>query len=324
MGGSEVNTELLLSTLDAAGIDARATSGGEELVMDCPICDAPQKLYLNTVTGMWVCFKGEADGERGGLHKFLLNACGLEPFDAYSLSVRIRGRSSKTPSSAAQALLSLPQQSSQAPRSVTLPDEFVLNHATARRYLEQRGVDPALCAGYGIGYCPSGFFEGRVIVPVYTENRLLTFVARSVLPDAERKVLMPRGSDAKHALFNHASVQPPLCVLVEGVFDALKMPSLAIATLGAHLSEYQRRSLKRLGYTHVVLMRDGDQTGIDAAIKEALELRAAMFSEVHMAMLPRGMDPGAASTQDLEQALAEMRYVDVDYGRAVLKEVVAL
>lgn len=59
-------------------------------------------------------------------------------------------------------------------------------------------------------------------------------------------------------------------------------------------------------------------------MKEALELRAAMFKEVCMAMLPWGVDPGAASSEQLEKALAEMKLVDVDYGRAVLKEVVAL
>lgn len=318
-----MNTELLLSTIDAAGIVATPTSG-DELVMDCPLCDSTQKLYLNVTNGMWVCFKGQENGEKGGLQKFLLDVCELEPFEAYSLSVRIKGRSSKTPSSAAQALLTLPQQSSQAPRSVTLPYEFVLGHAAARRELERRGLDPDLCEAYGIGYCPTGYFEGRVIIPVYTENRLLTYVARTVIGD-DVKVLMPKGSDAKHALFNHASVAPPLCVLVEGPFDALAMPDLAIATLGAHLSEYQRRGLKRLGYTHVVLMRDPDSTGIDAAVKEALELKAAMFKEVHVAMLPRGgKDPGEAPIEDLEKALAEMKLVEVDYGRAVLKEVVAL
>jgi len=134
-------------------------------------------------------------------------------------------------------------------------------------------------------------------------------------------VLMPKHSQAAAALFNHDHVEPPRCVLVEGVFDALRLPNLAIATLGAHLTAQQRRALKRLRYTQVILMRDGDTTGRNAALQEALELVAARFEEVMIATLPDGVDPGSATEEQLDEALANAHAVDVGYGsRTVLEK----
>ncbi|KKK80989.1 hypothetical protein LCGC14_2817990, partial [marine sediment metagenome] len=94
----------------------------------------------------------------------------------------------------------------------------------------------------------------------------------------------------------------------------------AIATLGAHLTDLQRALVKQLKPKSVVLLRDGDDAGRKAAIKEGRELAYDMLN-VSIASLPEGTDPCSAEPKDIRRALDEARPVTVDYGIETQKEV---
>ncbi|KKK99176.1 hypothetical protein LCGC14_2635350, partial [marine sediment metagenome] len=210
--------------------------------------------------------------------------------------------------------------------SVELPDEFhwigTMNYqSSALWYLKRRGVDLTTAQELGIGSCITGLYRYRVIIPVYTQGELRTFVARTWLEEEKKKVLMPPGSQAERALFGYDYVaslpKHSTIYLVEGVFDVLRMWQWGfrwtLATLGAHMTPLQQALVKRLAPANVVLLRDGDKAGREAAIKEGRQLAYDMIP-VSIAHLPDDTDPGSASAEEIREALDNAKPVEVDYG----------
>ena len=90
----------------------------------------------------------------------------------------------------------------------------------ALRYLEKRGVTKADILKWKIGYCFSGEYRNRIIVPSFNEDGDCSyFIARSYTGDSY-KYKNPRAS--KDIVFNELFINwNDDLVLVEGVFDAL-------------------------------------------------------------------------------------------------------
>ncbi len=317
-----MNTQKLINILEGKGFTAREAEGGSELVIACPLCfSESQKLYINAATGLWTCFKC---GEKGHLHSLLIRICEKTVTEAFELERELLGGTK---------LRKRPLVSRPAPPSeVQLPKEFIpldVGAPAGQQYFMNRKVNIATALSVGAGYCLTGLYAWRVIVPVVTQRALRTFVARSWVPTEPKKVLMPKGSQAERALFGYDRLaENGVCwtdlILVEGVFDAMAMWRYGfretIATLGAHLTDIQRALVKRLRPERVVLLRDGDAAGREAAIKDARELAYDLLP-VSIALLPDGTDPASASREDIRKALQEARPVDTEYGVETMKEV---
>lgn len=320
-----MNTQKLINILEGKGHAVREAEGGSELVIACPLCFSEKdKLYISTEAGQWLCFQCE---EKGHLRSLLIKVCEKTVNEAFELERELLGgtKMRKRP------LVPRPSP----PSAVELPKEFIPLgvgadfHGTnvAQQYLTGRGVDVALARGMGTGYCLTGWYGHRVIVPVVTQGALRTWVARSWLPGAKKKVLMPPGSQAERALFGYdrlAENRTDHLILTEGVLDAMIMwqrgYSETIATLGAHLTEIQRALVKRLAPHRVYLLRDGDAPGRKGAIRDARELACDLLP-VSIALLPDGTDPASASQEDIERALHKARPVETEYGVETMKEV---
>jgi len=113
-------------------------------------------------------------------------------------------------------------------QKLELPEEFVslcTNNIPATgmyalRYLEKRGVSHADILKWKIGYCFSGEYKNRIIIPSFDhEGDVSYFIARSYTGDSY-KYKNPRAS--KDITFNELYIDwNKDLVLVEGVFDAL-------------------------------------------------------------------------------------------------------
>jgi 5S rRNA maturation endonuclease (ribonuclease M5) len=323
---------MLIKTLEDANFNVDLVEGGTELVLACPLCyDERRRLYIEAATGLWICFKCHA---RGHLRGLLIEVCELTPNEAFPLERAIMGGEKKSvmhvPRPAPASTVELPEG------FIPLDDSPAASVTMAAEYLRQRGVSPTLAPELGIGFCLTGRYAYRVIIPVYTEGKLRTFVARTWVPTERKKVLMPKGSQAERALFGYDTlpckigpagpcVHPGGIILVEGIFDALRMWELGhfhtLATLGAHTTELQRVLVKRLKPSLVILLRDADDTGREAAIKEAREFAVNMLP-VSIARLPEaGADPDSASPEHIRQALDAAKPVELDYGVEAMTEV---
>ena len=111
---------------------------------------------------------------------------------------------------------------------VELPEEFVslcsnkipATGMYAFRYLQKRGITKEDILKWKIGYCFSGEYQNRIIIPSFDDNGDCSyFIARSYTGDSY-KYKNPRAS--KDIVFNELFINwNKDLVLVEGVFDAL-------------------------------------------------------------------------------------------------------
>jgi DNA primase len=104
-----------------------------------------------------------------------------------------------------------------------------------KKYLYERGLTDNDFIKYRIGYCTSGEFGGRVIIPSYSEsNQLNFFVARSY--DGNYfKYKNPETSKDVIFFENLINWDTPI-ILCEGVFDAIAIRRNAIPILGKSIS----------------------------------------------------------------------------------------
>lgn len=294
---------------------------GEELHGDCPFCsDSRGRLGVNTVKGVAHCFNC---GWAGGYVALLQQLLGLTYEAATGLILAGRNRR--------RGLAELPtvtqiSSETRGSRDVELPSEFepLVLPETARsrgfwRYLRARRYAPDLIQSYGIGFARSGWCAWRVIVPIMVDGRLASYVARAVDDSVVPKYRSPPGSNNADLLFNlERLVGREDVVLMEGVFDALRLPDLAVATLGAHLSQAQRTLLMQMGFRRAIFCWDEDDTGLPQAYEAARALQGRM--EVLQATLPEGADPGRLSVAALRAAIRDAR---PPVGRGAFRRTVA-
>lgn len=313
------------------GFQPEFVEDNEELIICCPSCeDDRARLYINATHGGYRCFHC---GEQGNLHQFLINVVGLNGSKAFLLRDRFWVEDDY------EEEIIVKRRAAAATISdviLHLPGDYQLveSSSPARyiNYLSERHVSISLAQRYGIGYIEDGYWGRRVIVPVSNGGHLYTWIARSVLkkcPNCKEvmndcscvddqgrtkkypKVLTPlkkRGAQPKLTLYNLDAVRSSgsdRVVVVEGVFDALRLPKEAVATLGASASPTQISLIAGLSRDReCVIAYDPDQAGYLGAAKVAEALISQGISP-RVAVLPSDQDVG--SIGDVEKYLRRAR-----------------
>jgi DNA primase len=171
---------------------------------------------------------------------------------------------------------------------VELPEGFrKIERTTYPRYLQERGLPLKDAIKFDMGYCLSGRYANRLVIPVYFENRLVSWVGRAmwkVPKNAEgmrgKKVVNAPGTSMGRFLFNYDRAKnASTLVITEGPFDAIAMGDCAVALFGTHLSHEQYGLLLKTKARKVVVLLDPDDAGRSASTKIVERLRP-MFDEV--------------------------------------------
>lgn len=104
-----------------------------------------------------------------------------------------------------------------------------------KKYLYDRGINDNDFIKYGIGYCTSGDFGGRVIIPSYSESGTLNFFVARTYDGNYFKYKNPEAS--KDIVFFESLINwnAPI-ILCEGVFDAMAIRRNAVPILGKSVS----------------------------------------------------------------------------------------
>ena len=173
-------------------------------------------------------------------------------------------------SSAPQDLISLIESigkraESEPEETIKLPEEFRTltgrkNHISsvkAMRYLKSRGITREDVLKWKIGYCASGEYEGRVIIPSFNmDGRVNYFIARSY---GDEWIKYKNPPAQKDIVFNELYVDwEGDLTLVEGVFDAIVAEN-AIPLLGSSLREGSRLFSKIVNHdTPLYIALDAD------------------------------------------------------------------
>ena len=277
------------------------TGNSPEWAIVCPDTDCPSnekqklKLYFNVETGIGICFRCSTFYAM----PFLVRAYRGGTLEAARAIVRDWYGFRAPDESIAERLRNIKDVRSPGKKEddddvvmMDLPESFIpVERDDCPRYIRERiGIEQAL--RYRVGYCQSGFFAGRMIVPVYMPDGLRTFVARVMsknVPRRIQKVIYPKGTKISQCLFNYPRLRRyNKAVLVEGVFDAMRGGPYYQGVFGTRISNAQLLLLRKARIRDLVIMLDPDAKM--KALVMAKKAQAALDLEPRVAYLESDPD----------------------------------
>jgi DNA primase len=222
--------------------------GGKEILVFCPLCSHhKRKLNINTRTGYyqcWVCgFSGKS------FHSLLRKI--KAPKEFYEILCKNKPRIVNL-AKEDKTRLELPQEFHPLYKKSSDPA-----YKNALSYLLNRNISIHDIVRYNIGYCASGNFANRIIVPSYDANTQLNFYCGRDFCDGYLKYRLCDGSKDMIGFelftdFNHE------LTLVEGVFDAMSVKYNAIPLFGKTLSKKLKMKLVETRPPRVNVLLDND------------------------------------------------------------------
>jgi len=281
---------------------------GNELLFRCPSCNHHKRKFSvnldKNVFKCWVCdYRGRSlrrivrrFGSYTQLQKWdqITNRSDLERF----------------------ADLFMEPERGESDQKLELPQEFIslcsnkipATGTYALRYLQKRGVSYADILKWKIGYCFSGEYRNRIVIPSFDhEGDVSYFIARSYSGDSY-KYKNPRAS--KDIAFNELYIDwNSDLVLVEGVFDAL-VAGNAVPILGSTLRKGSKllREIVR-NDTPIYIALDPD-----AADKERKIIKTLLEYDIEMYKIDISgyEDVGSMTKQQFEQRKNNATIIDND------------
>jgi len=227
---------------------------GNEQAHHCPFCHHhKKKLQINLDTQQWHCWVCDAKGKKitSLLKKLHVDSRRLRKIyeiygDDYIVS---------TSTEEEKVELRLPNEF----RSL-LKEPKGLNplFRKVKQYAEQRGITREDIIKYNIGYCDTGHYANRIIIPSYdSDNRLNYFIARSVYDEEKFKYKNPPVSKNVIMFENQINWDEPI-TLVEGVFDAISVKRNVIPILGKFIPKILNDTIYTKGVKSIKILLDKD------------------------------------------------------------------
>lgn len=233
--------------------------GGEEILVFCPKCHHhKRKLNINTQTGFYQCWVCGFSGKSFSTLLKKINA----PKEYYD--ILCKDKSKITYIIKEEKTLSLPVEFKPLYKSNT---ETSYKHAL--NYCFNRNITIHDIVRYNIGYCTSGPFANRIIIPSYDKNTNLNFYCGRDFYESKLKYRLCDGSKdiIGFELFTNFNYE---ITLVEGVFDAMSVKYNAIPLFGKTLSKHLRIKLIENKPPRVNVLLDNDALASSLKICEFL------------------------------------------------------
>ena len=241
----------------------------ENYAFHCPFCNHRKpKLEINMATNEegqnpWECWVCQTKGR----------------------TIRSLLRQLKTPrDQAAEILKYLPKGSQIQYKQLSiieLPKEYQPLYSASttsvvanlvKKYLYERGLCDNDFIKYDIGYCTSGEYGGRVVIPSYSaSNQLNYFIARSY-DGSYFKYKNPEASKDIIFFENLINWNQPI-ILCEGAFDAIAIRRNAIPILGKNISKSLYKKILTSPLTDIYIALDSD------AQDKALEIAETFLNQ---------------------------------------------
>lgn len=261
-----------------------AGSKHAELLFTCPFCHHHKpKLAINIATGNWHCW-----------------VCNTGGRTLFSL-LKKRGANRAQFQELSKALdLYVPVKVTTHESILTLPNEFRplwepskdYEYRHALWYCTQRGLTPDDILRYQLGYCGSGDYAGRVIIPSYDATGQLNFFSGRSYYDSQLPYKNPPVSKNIIGFESLVSWTFPI-VICEGPMDAMAIKRNAIPLFGKTVSPCLLKAIFTNGVTDIYLVLDTD------ALKQSARLAEEFMNNGSSVYLVRldGKDPNEIGFQ---------------------------
>ncbi|MDD5650317.1 MAG: CHC2 zinc finger domain-containing protein [Candidatus Nanoarchaeia archaeon] len=201
---------------------------------------------------------------------------------------------------------------------------------------------------YGMRYCVDDrIFHDRLIIPVYLQNKLVTFAARDMSGKSDiwakakaimkkrnlskqdkqriidkylyKKILYPFGTPMSRLFFNwDESVKNKKEVFIcEGIFDALKIIRFGynvVALLSCHLNTYKMKQLVQNFERIYIALDNDDKIDMNGNKSNPGQEAAQKIMEEYLTdvpvfnlVLPEGKDPDDCTKEEFDRALDDAK-----------------
>lgn len=296
------------------------TSDMKEIKMDCPICGETRKrFFIGTANNLCYCHNCNYSGTLIKLSAELQGISysqAVKTFKDHNGVLRIN-QSVRDEIYERLTLQGLSLEFERAKTPIPLPPEFTnLEGATSeysdkvREYLRSRGVTPSQIRDHGIGYCRTGDYQDRAILPIYENGEIQFWVGRAIYKSARMKEMSPHNADNQisksEVLFNvdRAVEKFGAVVLAEGIYDAMSFGDIGVGLLGKRMSQEQFNKL--LGYKPRIT--NGVYLALDEdAFSDSLEMAEKLsqhFSQVYIIRVEG--DPNEHLLKNGKRSMAEL------------------
>ena len=230
----------------------------DEHLFFCPYCEHDKrKMSINVDKNVYKCWVCDTSGRnvRRIIRRFG-NYKQLQDWDELTSTVNLSGFD--------KIFLDIPEE--EVEQTISLPKEFasLANKAipftalAALKYLTKRDISKEDILHWKIGYCDSGPYANRLIIPSFNEKGYVNyFVARTYNGNSWRYKNPPASRDI---CFNELYIDWDAdLVITEGIFDAIKVGPNAIPLLGSTLREKSKLFQKIVQHdTPIYLALDAD------------------------------------------------------------------
>lgn len=258
--------EKILNTLNKLLNQQPKIRKGTDAVYFCPKCHhAKRKLEISLTTGKYHCWVCGLSGMNLGTLLRKLNAP-TEYYEILGEFKRIKQR---------DAFDEMFNKKEETIIINSLPEEFkplyncdnsdvICKHAN--HYLKSRGITDIDIYRYNIGYCDSGEYRNRIIIPSYDNNGELNFFsARDFYNTSWLKYVLCKFSKNIIGFEMMIDFTQPV-TLVEGSFDAIAVRTNCIPLFGKTLSQKLKIKLLENKPPYVTILLDND------ALKDSIKI----------------------------------------------------
>jgi len=202
---------------------------------------------------------------------------------------------------------------------VKLPKEFSSllveqkspEYRNAMNYLNKRGITSNDIARYNIGYCSSGEYNNRIIIPSYSNYGQLNYFVSRAYYKTKLKYKNPLIDKNKIIFFDmHINWNYDL-ILVEGTFDAIEAGSNSIPLLGKAISLELKKRILINKVKNIYIALDGD------ALKTSIKhIESFMKNDINVYYIDMGKDdPSSLGRHKFKEAKANA--VLMDFGNLI-------
>ena len=234
---------------------------GDEQAHYCPFCHHhKKKLQINLQSQKWHCWVCDSKGKRiqSLLRRLHVDSRKLKKiYEVYGDDYVVYSNNTEEE----KVELRLPNEFQSLLKE---PKGFNPLFGKVKEYARKRGISQGDIKRYNIGYCDSGHYANRIIIPSYdNNNRLNYFIARSVFDEETFKYKNPPVSKNVIMFENQINWDEPI-TLVEGVFDAMAVKRNAIPLLGKFVPKKLNDTIyeKEVKSINILLDEDAQQQAL--------------------------------------------------------------
>ena len=227
------------------------TQQGDEYLFHCPFCHhSKKKLSINISNKKWKCW---TCGSKGGHIIWLLKKLNI-PKELLQQFKEVLGDEDIKiyKSTTAEFKLFLPLEYKPLWKS-----EKSYSYLNAISYLKNRGIRTDDILRYRMGYCETGPYAGRIIVPSYDNNNQLNYFTARSFYEGGMKYKNPPVTKNIVCFENMVNWNDQI-ILCEGMFDAISLRRNAIPLLGKTIPKNLEKALLQNKVTNVIIFLDED------------------------------------------------------------------